>query len=41
MRGQAEGGGRWRRIGWFVALYAGGVAAVFALSLVIRSWLGL
>lgn len=40
----AEGSERarpWRRIGWFVALYAAGVAVVFALSLIIRSWLGL
>ena len=41
MPGPAQSGGPWRRIGWFVALYAAGVAAVFALSLIIRTWLGL
>lgn len=29
-----------RRLGWFVALYAGGVAAVSLVAAVVRFWIG-
>jgi hypothetical protein len=29
-----------KRLGWFILLYAGGVAAVGAVSLLIRAWIG-
>lgn len=31
------GGGAWRRLGWFVLLWAGGVAAVSVVGLLIRA----
>ncbi|MBU6166925.1 MAG: DUF2474 domain-containing protein [Alphaproteobacteria bacterium] len=30
---------RWRRLGWFVALWGAGVGVVGAVSLVLRAWL--
>ena len=35
-----EGGGTAKKVGWFVALWAGGVLAVTVVGLAIRAWLG-
>ena len=32
--------GMGRRLGWFVALYAGGVAAVALVAALLRWWIG-
>lgn len=32
--------GGWRRLGWFVGIWAASVLALGAVSLVIRQWLG-
>jgi hypothetical protein len=31
--------GRWRRLGWFVALWGAGVAVVGTVGFVLRLWL--
>jgi hypothetical protein len=35
----SEEGSRWRRLAWFVGLWAGGVASVGLVGGVIRLWL--
>ena len=36
LRGRNGAGGRWRRLGWFVLLWAGGVAALGLVAGLIR-----
>ncbi|MHB0706983.1 DUF2474 family protein [Roseomonas mucosa] len=39
MRDPAPPGSRWRRLGWFVLLWLGGVVAVGAVAFLLRSLL--
>jgi hypothetical protein len=38
--GNATPGPLWKRLAWFAGLWAGGVAAVAAIALLLRLWIG-
>ncbi|MGC6331432.1 DUF2474 family protein [Rhizorhabdus sp. FW153] len=36
---RADMAGRWKRLGWFLAIWTGSVLALGAVSMLIRFWL--